>query len=1656
MFYPNFGSWSKEEFDDATYYNSYTAFTVTGGYLSLAPIARSGISFTNRWDSVTGWNVQNNLNSESIIKTDFTIIDRPSITGQLVSSQHSGYAQHLVSAGAWNIRTEIPAYISGYGYSGQDAKALELSKTSPDTGWFSFFSGGGSQATIEVDVASTYDFYSGAQYFGFTTGQELLTGLNKLSGLVGQGIYIDNGAKWDFIEVSPFGIRSINHPDIAIDIDLSQPKRIRLGLNSSSIYLSTEDGRGVAGTFDTNVLSGTDAKILFGAPPLSGTLNRYPFLANGISGFVGETLWDNIKILLGKNTVTEATGQVQYYTTSTQTIYTPEFDPGIPISLWSSLTVEHTEHKGGTTAIKAQYSGANSTWIDAPSSSILYLTGQSGPSFLDLSSIPIFSSSRNSTSHSSIKNPIRLQIQMTSNGVEPPPAIGSLTLSSSSEDSMLDLLPNWKPINQPASIQMAVISGRFYDQEVVADQYTTFLLNTPNTNFGVLSGTDTFKEQSIYNKDININGIVEQIVGNITPSAIRNIVLTTGRALTGSQAATVLGTDFVDNYFFNSDMEAGFAPVSGDPAYVYNRSFGELALGLKIIPTYTGRSSIQYSSESIYRPENDADINRINSITQRSLEINNSYVQAVYVPGNSFSGTHDNSCGLEIVIPSGIASSNLLVSFDLQVPMGTGLYVYATGSVQGSNNYWTLKADNYRNYNNVSFPLVGRTGSIFIGLAVPSGTPSSHSIQWNVDNIVVAPYNNGYVYCNNVPTYQYQSGLVRYTYTGQTIGQPIYAGTSVSMHSKILAYPTGTNNSIINKKYNGNDVFNIYLTNNGLLGFNVYQGCSSVTAVQTSPTLQTISGSVGTITDYQVPLGRWQDIGLVHQATPYLKLGQAASTGSMYPDHMASCNRVYLTVGGSPVGVVDLQKDWSTQISNFTNPVPLVSRLFDGSGTVTIGSGILMDFDGVKISRPVVADAEIDQSIKYSKVTLPYFVPDVYFKPGAESGLPNVLTTYVSGQFGPDFYMGSIYNFDGPGYTNWDHGPWGNHLLFYGSLSKSNLSPYTGMNLGSTYIPSGSYAIAKYSSTTERQLNTLYNLFGLLSSTNLLDTYLSTTSIGGWVYPHSAGKDFFKICQSDTDLDNNYISFGFNNSMNLVFRRKTSSEIWAVTGSATYQLSGWNWIHTVLALGTDLDVLAPFFTTTVPILAYNISGLDVNAQPTANYATMAYQGGAADAIKSCFVFGKDSSVNLADWFISPVNNADVFTSSTIPSTLPITGSAVLASKSGRYQALLSNGEVYNTEPDWQSFNVMTFDMPVESSASTKFFSMAMHNKYDGFSRMNGGMLLFDDVLFRNTESYYLNYDSSIIDRTIGNNSSPIKIGYQVPEGAVNLAKISSPAFTSESSLSIIDLSYKNNSNLSSFKDGIYTVSRNSGPILTGLVTGAFYGLNSGLYSGRLTTVMSGQVHSKDITVTSVAIPDINSSNVSEAFYAYLLGRGQFAIKVDDTYPHPTGDLSYLSSGSLADNYLFNLSRIKNSIVLKDSEGRTLEFDEYPYYIVSSPMTPSYLKDSIDSNISFNINGIGPYTGNTLLPDGTFTAVILTNKKTISEDNSVWAHYSSVDTFTNEVSLTHKEIINPIPIMRPEVLTGSFMPGRYSISYSPDSLLYSLNIFGVNSGYAAKL
>jgi len=451
-----------------------------------------------------------------------------------------------------------------------------------------------------------------------------------------------------------------------------------------------------------------------------------------------------------------------------------------------------------------------------------------------------------------------------------------------------------------------------------------------------------------------------------------------------------------------------------------------------------------------------------------------------------------------------------------------------------------------------------------------------------------------------------------------------------------------------------------------------------------------------------------------------------------------------------------------------------------------------------------------------------------------------------------------------------------------------------------------------------------------------------------------------------------------------------------------------------------------------------------------------YYGRSGSPSKSCVAFGGNGTFAYSDFAVGVPHVPDL---TYLDDNL--LKKEIYRGKSGRYTVPMQNSDRYTGSYSISGFDKIHLNLSGKYLPREDMLWVAAHNSYDNTCRLNGGIHLFDDEPFRHVESYYLTYDTTSIDQIIGNNKSPIRIGNQVPAGAVNLARITSPNFNSDASISNIDLSNYNLSNLLAYKGGEYAASRGLGSVEPYTATGSFKGINSGFFTGRANVKLSGQIYSDNIDITSVSIISPDDNLAVPAYYYYLVGRGRYGVLIDGAAQHPTLSYSGTTTGNIVSDYVDNLEKIKNNISIKNSNGQQIPFDEYPYELKVSPFTVDNLYEATRSGLNININGVTLFTGTSgyydnSLPTGVFSVILLLNNIYRENGSSAWVHYTAYDFESKLITQNKSEVINPSPIMRKNLSDEVPLPGRYSTELDSESLLYTVNIFGVDGEYTGKL
>lgn len=1631
-FYPKQGTFSVEEFDSsygATFDNPTLQGITEGGYVSLLSTKTGVFNLIRSWTPVTNWSISNNLNNLQILTGTFGIVTG-SVSGQV--NRVSGQFSVGTDATAWAIDTSFsyPPVVSGLGFSGAGSYFFYLATGTPNQSLFYSIVSGSQATTFEFDVAS-YVPYSGLSTLsGFSSSQNGLTGLSPLSGLIGHGFLYSNGVSWDFLEITPYGIRSFNHPEIAIPENFLNPRRVRVGFKGSDLYISLQDGRSIAafGKFNTPVNSSSQIFAAFGSITSGSVLtSSFNGIMNSVKASYGRTLWDNVRVLTGELAIYSQANE-NFYSTGYATMYTSEFNPGVAITSYLNAYIKYLPYNGGVTEVISQYSGT-AGWVDYNSVS---LTGN-GYTNLDLSSFPVYTYPRQDLGTDYFLNPIRFKIKQRSlQGNSLPPPVDSISVFANKERINIDLLPDWKTKDSFITVKAGVQTGTFLTEDPVPERWSTLLVNIPYTT-GFAFGT-AFNDEA-KNLPVRVVGTGEFLLEGPYRSCFSTYTEGTLTAVSGSEAFSYFGYTPVYNAFPNPLFENGFREITtGESNYYTGLVEGELGESTKISSTYTGIFKVDYIKERIYRPEAQARVRKINSYLGNSATELEEFVQTIKVYPSNIS--HNGRVGIEAVVPSGIASGNLIVSFDIQIAEGSGVMLTCIGTSTG--NYF-LPGDYYRNYATTTFTTTSTKDlPLTLRFNIPSGY-NGDSYKYSIDNIIVGSYLNGYLSVTGLTPAIHSSGIApEYLVSGD---QKVINRAATVVYGSIYldSYPIQTGTFIEVTGSSGKGV-KLQIDNLGRL-IGTFDSCySSWGEYYNSTDIYNMPREV-IISEQSVPLGRWTNLAFYHDVHTYRKYSFGSiQIGETLARNFASTNKAYLCIDGYPVASKDLMSGWrdlsavlptATEIGDDSKPFVTYVNL-TGTCSAIIASGLMCSVDAIHVIRPPVGELETEISLKGARSYVPYFVPDFLYKGNNEDH--NLLYQGPENPIhGKDLFIGNCYNFSSPGYINFDRGPIRNHLLVYGSPTKELSNPYDIEGIHSTRF-SGSYAIAPYSSSYER-IQTNYSNYVIPTLSGLGD---SSIQAFGWIYPRTTGS-FFTAYQNYATQAGSRIEAAISTGNKLLINKysSTNSLLFTVTGH-DIETGNWNFVSFKFkSTGYFANLNTGAVTCTISD-GYNVTKTYINTGIDYGFI---YQGLSGSPGQSAFKFGGTSDISLFNWVL-PI----CYTGDNNITRDYITG----GDKHGRYQTVLSNQSLYTGKIVTPNYTTLKFDVG-PGEPGDYYYSIPVLNAYDTIPSLNG-IVAYDNKPFKVINTYYLNYDLSKAESVFGAQDSPVRIGNTVPPNAVNIAKFSCPEYSVDSSISSIDLSDLNPNNLSIYKQGSYLVGSNS--YVRQSEIKSFSNINSGLYNGRLDVTISGQVVSADIDVSTIGITSPNSDFGYLAYYYYLIGRGDRGVIAPGSQPHYTGQLTEFSTGSIPDNYIANLEKIKNSISLRDRNGNEIAFDSYPYDVSISPYPADVLQIAVVSGLSVGLDNVGVYLSGKTLPNNVFTVILLTTRNNF-DGESVFVHYNGFDYASNQELIGYKEVVNPQPIYRERQIGENPEVGKFDLLMDAQGY-YNLTVYGIASGYNGKL
>tara|TARA_R110002074_G_scaffold402324_1_gene607054 strand:+ start:114862 stop:119724 length:4863 start_codon:yes stop_codon:yes gene_type:complete len=1618
-FYPDKGNYSMEDFDSSVgaVFDSPNLQGIVGGYVTLKSLNTGSLSYINTWNTNITWTRDDPLYSATTIADTFDILtgDLPALTNTVTGSY--GISPNT---SAWFIETPYPSFITGYGYSGRGDFVLTLEEGGADPILSDSYDAGSEATTFEFDVSSE-TLYSGQLPLpGFSATGTNLSGLPPLTGVINHGLLFCDGTRWDYIEITPDGVRSFNHPELAIPINLYSPKKIRVGFRGFDMFIATEDGRSVAGynKFDTEVTTPpVPAFAAFGAPSFEASYATGEGILEGAIATVGRSTWDNIRLITGQMAIFELSGAEQLYTTGYSTMYSAPFDPGVNLNSYLYANITSVPFRGGETIVEAQSSGL-AGW--ETHSSVTVSTGSSDS--LDLSSFPVVSYPRAEGGTDYLSNPIRFKIDQRSyNGDSLPPAVEGIEVFASKANLNIDMLPDWKQVNSLIKSKVYIQTGTFLTDDPTPQLWTSLLMNTPEGT-GQYADTDFFDESSSI--PISVVGTGETTLRGPFGSSFKNFVDVSRSGVAGSAAFQAFGGQPVFNFFPNPLFSDPFRTLSsGEPNYYTGISEGEIAGGMLLATTYTGSHNIQLSKQAVYRPETQARVSKINSYLGRTSSPNEEYAQSVYVFNNG--NTHDGTVGIDAVIPSGIATGNLKVTFDLQVLQGTGIDVTMVGS---SNSTFSLPGDYFREYRTVGFPIVNEDNYEFlVRFNVPAGHPAE-DYEFNIDNLTVSACSSSYLEATGLSGYLHQSGVAHTEVFAQQT--PRKAATVFSSSIYLYSYPQAQG-TLLNLTGDNGRGLDISIDSSGYITADIDTISNSWSPNNTTAPLFEERAQETITSHVPLPLGRWTSVGFLHNADSYSGWTHVTSSGDGSSWNFAATNKSYLTIDGHPTASLDMMSGWRVPVDYRDRAYPYVTYVdLTGDVRATFASGLQCEIDAVHIQRPPSADVETDLTLKGARAYVPYMVPDSLYLPN------NIADNHIiTGAIPEDRFIGSCYNFSSPSYTEWDRSYLKNHLIYHGLVDKDLLSPYSGQELYSTRFHSGAYGRAPYSSSYEKLQNNTGQQFIPDTESNMARGDIRAA---GWLYPRTTGA-FLTLYEDSSNLTGSRLELAVSPDLYITVNKydSTTNSIVVTDTGQPVSLSGWTFVN----LHYDMDEGYLDFGDTSPVTVWlaNESGL-VNSP--AIITGVDYGLNYRNDFQSEFHFGGGADCNLFNWILP----------------IPSTGETDIVrnlhgdhAKSGRFQTVVVGNVAFTGRQDYPTYGFGYLHLGVGNTGEDYYFGLAMHNSYDTQPKF-GGIVAYDDKPFREVNNYNLSYDTTSITQAFGSTTSPIRLGNQVPDEAINIARVSSPTYSVSSSIANIDLSDSNINNLISYRNGKYDIG-GSDIIEPSSVTG-YHGINIPLYSGRFDLTLSGQVLSSDVEISTIPIADQETNTYDKAYYYYLIGRGDRAVRALGTFPHYTGQIYETSTGQVVDNYTANLQRIKKSIKLKNAKGEEISKQTYPYDIAISPYTPDDLYFSALSGEDISLDNIGGYTSGRVLPDSIYTVILLTSRNKVP-GQSVFVHYDSYDIYSQQEQASFKEIVNPQPIFREKHETETPTIGHFSLDLN-ESNYYDLKFYGLATGYSGQL
>lgn len=1693
-FDPQYSNWGTDDFlssDDAII-SSPTIYDINNGIVSLRPIIFSGqlFAFDAPWDPVPAWNVENTLD------------DLYTITGQFSIVATTGYQS-----------TNVGQYGNSgdYNYSAFFTKTV-----TPETGAAGTYIHGSTSCFVYNLVnypnsdLSLFTLEFGARVIETGSTHDLYT--SPSSGVSCHGVYFGTRTSSTFVEIHPNGLKVHGITGAILPGDYSSSlRRIRLVKRNSALALISDNGTSlyVPGAFTAG--SHNSAYIAFGAPPfyysgaatftgVSGTFHdvgsKYdPYGLSGIAAFEGTTLWDDVKLLAASGVTTYGNGYTVTWPTSSADVYTAPWYPSRSLKTYLGAVVESIPREGGSISVTAQYlalSGqSDTTWVT--SSASLTLSDSSTPeNYINLSSIPVYHG---------FDNALRFKITAASTG-GPCHAIDAITVIGDADQGLVDIAPSWKLSSLPKDIYFEIDRNRHLVMEPL-NHYEDEIFITDRFTGRIRTG----QYLPVYDSNLQSGQVLSSFTGSgivTVPdgpygSAISNLFVFTGN----SGVVLSNGSYTVDTGIFHGNLNNSFtyypsvsalsSIATGSASVTYDtfdyRNFEGDTVRSQVCTVYSYTGSIVggvgFQSTGLIGPP----VSGMVALFKGVIHIPNG-------PGVTVSIRQDDQLlsyfldGYMYREPKPFSCAALCTGLATNAGIVFAVPPRSTFPTPVSGEIWKEWTDELNLHNNTTFTVYELDAEFCTHSYLKYTNTNSVSRISMLDDLSVydtVPYSglrrDAAIFDGWVRPHGFMSGSFEVPWfesiSSDNRGLTVYLNRSGEIRTELH--------------------LNMHSSAYGLTG-DSYQmvGLANNANVRTGR-----SGAINIGSNSQcVRFGDWNHIGVYQDVRTlgdtYTAMNQPllASTGFY---NGARSAKLYLEINGRLVNSYDIAVDsYDNNIitsgsvaSNYPDgdvstpawpKIPIYATTGD-TRTAKFGEWVASDFDYVRFGVRTHVDARAHGAVYGAKTSPPTFTPWDAIK----------IPTVTSG--GNEHYQyAHIYRFDSPDvYNLWDDGFSTNHgiaINYGGDVDWTS----RGIKPVATFLqqedgPKGRPALRigpgmnitiPFSHYDERVFNGTGSLSLAQGGVNNLSGsyYINKvgylhSNMGTWVtgFDHSLTSSNSRVVMGGKFKINSLPNTGFGDLFS--FQEVTSGNSYGLACLYLGINSGGNLVYGTRRAGvsdgnSSQYVVGQFTGVSVPLNTYLDLGIDAQMASGNGYINvytggiianstnlvlsvtgalhpntgraMAYQGllgsGLVNPIhRSSFNIGGEPlrttkttwnymDLTVSEFFVGlPLSRYDWPWTTFAGTGIGIEGHTDVAVKN--HDTVINY--VYGTGAGTNAlyYGVTQYPATDWSGAGEHLLWSTSTNGNDFECRRGNGVPLYDEVLFNNAESYYVNYENDSVTKAFGSTNSPIQFYSEMPPEGVNLALVSSKDWRSDSALTTFDMSDTDYANVVDVLRGDrYITSFSSG------ANGSF---------------ASNAVNSDDIRMSSVSLWDEDSFQSYVGYFVHLIG-GEVKGVYSQTAPahrNITGNYSLYHS---------TMEKIKQSIVIKDSNGVDLSFDEFPYSIMVSPY-------SIDTPVTDISGPMHHFSGATQTgyfnSDKTFTCALVAHTRSIGK--TVFIHFPSILYSNGDINLQDSEVYNPVPLLKKidpinaYGATGNIIAPTGSFSLQPGNELknYNVTLWGIN-------